>query len=157
MVYKNVEIQEKMLQFEHFSNEDAINLGNIIYQLALEQGVRVSIDISRNGLTLFHLLMPGTGADNEGWMRRKRNTTCHYQTSSVLFEKSEREGSLVSSGLNPMDYVAAGGAFPVNLRGTGCIGAVVISGLKGIQDHNLAAQGIAKLLGVEGCPNAEFA
>ena len=156
MTYKNIEIQEEMLQFEHFSNEDAIALGNIIYQLAQEQGVCVAIDISRNGITLFHLLMTGTRADNESWMRRKRNTACHYEESSLAFE-SERRDSLVSSGLDLAQYAPAGGAFPIRLRGTGCIGAAVVSGLKGIEDHNLVAQGIARLLGVQGCPNAEFA
>ena len=39
--------------------------------------------------------------------------------------------------LDPSDYAAHGGAFPILVRGTGCVGSVAVSGLPQLQDHQL--------------------
>ena len=41
------------------------------------------------------------------------------------------------SRLDPSTYAAHGGAFPILLRGTGCVGTVAVSGLPELEDHRL--------------------
>ena len=39
--------------------------------------------------------------------------------------------------LDSSDYAAHGGAFPILVRGTGCVGTVAVSGLPQLEDHQL--------------------
>ena len=41
-----------------------------------------------------------------------------------------------------------GGGFPITLAGTGCIGAVTVSGLPQREDHSLVVEALAHVLGV---------
>ena len=50
------------------------------------------------------------------------------------------------SRLDPATFAAHGGAFPILLRGTGCIGTVAVSGLPQLEDHQLVVDTVAALL-----------
>ncbi|GAA4753543.1 hypothetical protein GCM10023350_43520 [Nocardioides endophyticus] len=50
------------------------------------------------------------------------------------------------SRLDPGEYAAHGGAFPILLRGTGCIGTVAVSGLPQRDDHRLVVEALEQLL-----------
>ena len=43
-------------------------------------------------------------------------------------------------------YAAHGGAFPILLRGTGCIGTVAVSGLPQLEDHRLVVEALEAVL-----------
>ena len=43
-------------------------------------------------------------------------------------------------------YAAHGGAFPILLRGTGCIGTVAVSGLPQLEDHRLVVEVLEAVL-----------
>jgi uncharacterized protein (UPF0303 family) len=49
-------------------------------------------------------------------------------------------------GLSEQDYAAAGGGFPIFVRNTGCVGAVVVSGLPQLEDHRLVTDAIREIL-----------
>jgi uncharacterized protein (UPF0303 family) len=38
------------------------------------------------------------------------------------------------------DFAAHGGAFPILVRGTGCVGTVAVSGLPELEDHRLVVE-----------------
>lgn len=155
MKLEAIKKQEEMLQFEHFSNEDAISIGLKIIELAKRAGKGVAIDISRNRVTLFHAAMDGTNGTNELWMKRKKNTIYFFENSSLNYqtETDLDNKEIIKSGLNNIEYASAGGAFPVKLKGTGFVGAVIVSGLKGAEDHDLAAHAIAEYLGIKDLPS----
>ncbi|MNR61218.1 hypothetical protein D3C85_1829040 [compost metagenome] len=50
-------------------------------------------------------------------------------------------------GLPDAEYAAHGGSFPIVVKGTGCIGAVTVSGLPQREDHNMVVEALAELLG----------
>ncbi len=149
-ILKELEAQEQELQFERFSNEDAVELGLSLYTIAKEKNLPVTIDITRNGHQLFHLSMPGTSPDNDQWVARKiklvnrmgmssfRVNTLLRSLDATLEERFE---------LSHYEYAAHGGCFPVILKGTGPIGTVTISGLTQEEDHALAVQAIRAYLG----------
>ncbi|KAF8935340.1 hypothetical protein CPC16_002613 [Podila verticillata] len=144
--------EEERLQFTRFSNDDALALGCKLIALAKQRvpAKGVTVAISRNGQLLFHHAMDGTTVDNENWIRRKTNTVNRLQHSSyyigrLLASKGEttmEKNYMVSTA----DYACHGGAFPLLIRGVGCVGAIVLSGLRQDLDHEVVTQGIREYL-----------
>lgn len=56
---------------------------------------------------------------------------------------------VTTMGLNPRDYVAAGGSFPVRVNGVGLIGAITVSGLPQREDHQLVVEVLSAYLKAE--------
>lgn len=142
--------QERLLQFARFSADDAWRLGSLLRDrlVSLEAGGSVEIEIA--GHTLFRCATAGAQPGQVNWIRRKRNTVHHFARSTyAVGRKLELEGETLHSkhGLEERDYVAHGGGFPLMLTGTGMVGSVIVSGLPQRDDHNLAVDCLATLLG----------
>ncbi|KAF9345050.1 hypothetical protein BGX26_003607 [Mortierella sp. AD094] len=143
---------EKDLQFSRFTNSDALTLGNNLVLLAEERipYKGISVLITRNGQVLFQHSMEGTTVDNEDWLHRKKNTVIRLQHSTYYIGRE-----LASKGLTDMeksyrvsmnDYACHGGGFPLLIKNVGCVGAIVVSGLKQDEDHALVTRGIRELI-----------
>ena len=145
-----IALQEDQLQFDTFSPETAWQLGIRLKQAVEALGKAVAIDIQLTGQPLFFVAMPGTTPDNVDWIRRKRNVVHRYQRSSyaIGLELQQKNTTLEDRGLNVRDHAAAGGCFPIRLRGTGFIGTVTISGLPQREDHNVVVAVLANWLNV---------
>ena len=149
-ITEEIMAQEKELLFEHFSNEDAFELGMIICNMAKERKLPVTIEITRNSQLIFHVALEGTSPDNDEWLRRKKNLVTRTGKSSFrIVTELRRDGENFEDvyELKRDEYAAAGGCFPVNVRGTGIIGTAAVSGLEMSQDHALVVEGIRKFLG----------
>jgi uncharacterized protein (UPF0303 family) len=145
--------QEARLQFAGFNAEAAWRLGNQLRAVAAARGAAVTIDIWLGAQQLFVSAMPGTSPDNAEWARRKRNVVLRFHRSSyaVGLELSRRQTSLREKyGLEERDHAAHGGCFPLNLRGTGCVGTIAVSGLPQREDHELIVAVLALEIGVPG-------
>jgi uncharacterized protein (UPF0303 family) len=132
--------QEEELQFRNFDNDTALRLGMRIVEVARLGRKAITVDIGRNGQQLFHCALPGTAPDNDAWVRRKSNVVTrfghssyymgtHYRARGTTFEEAAR--------LDPDQYAAHGGAFPVIVKGVGVVGSVAVSGLPQAEDHDL--------------------
>jgi uncharacterized protein (UPF0303 family) len=145
------EEQERELQFDGFTNEDALQLGLLVVRLAQEGGKSITVDITRKGQRLFVHAMKGTSVGNEDWIRRKNNTAGFFGKSSwrVALELRELGRSIEEEhGLDTADYAAAGGAFPIVVRGEGMIGTITVSGLPDQEDHDLVVEAIRQYLAI---------
>jgi uncharacterized protein (UPF0303 family) len=143
--------QERRLQFSAFDAETAWSLGKRLRQAAQDRGQTIAFEIWCNGLVLLHHAMTGAKPDNANWIRRKRNLVLHVFGSSyrVAVQMRLRGSTLEQAlGLSAADYVAAGGGFPIQVAGAGCIGALVVSGLTSRADHDLAVEALADTLNV---------
>lgn len=133
-------LEERQLQFDAFSNADALRLGTALVERARTLGKAITVDIARNGHQLFHHAMDGTSPDNADWVRRKNNVVQRYGRSSwhvgTQF-RSKGKTFEADSGTDAVNFAAHGGAFPLILRGTGVIGTVTVSGLPQKEDHEL--------------------
>src|SRR3954447_502016 len=130
--------QEERLQFTKFDNETALALGQQLLSAARDRGLPVTISVRRNGQRLFHAALPGTSADNNAWIDRKSRVVDRYGHSSFLVGTQFRaKGSSFedASRLDPDEYAAHGGVFPVLVRGVGPVGTVGVSGLPQADDH----------------------
>ncbi len=142
--------QEEMLQFKRFNEEDAWALGNQMQALALARKLPLVIDIRIGIRPLFYVAMPGTTPENPDWVRRKFNTVYRFEGSSyrIGLEYKARDAAFDQSrGLDPLQYAAAGGGFPIRLAGS-VVGAVTVSGIPQREDHNFVAESLAAFLGV---------
>ncbi|CAN7312581.1 heme-degrading domain-containing protein [Pseudoduganella sp. LjRoot289] len=144
--------QEEALQFERFSNEDALALGLRLVEYARRNGKAVTVDIARNGHQLFHHAMAGTTPDNAGWVRRKNNVVQRFGHSSYYMGTQYRSKGKTfeeHSGLDFSEYAAHGGAFPLLIKGTGPVGTITVSGLPQREDHELLVTVLREFLAVD--------
>ena len=145
-----LEAQEARLVFDRFDEQTAWDLGVALRQAGLAAGMPIAISIRRNGQELFHAALPGASADNDGWLARKSAVVDRYGRSSLRVGEEFRVngGSFdEDSRLDVSHFAAHGGAFPILLRGTGCVGTVAVSGLPQLEDHRLVVETLEALLG----------
>lgn len=149
--------QEQRLQFTQFDAETAWILGSRLREIAKERNLSIVIDIQVNNHQLFHAAMNGVTPNNADWVRRKRNLVQHYHCSSYLMKlrlQHQKAALEDKTGLDVRDLAAAGGSFPILLKGCGCIGTITVSGLAQREDHKLVVSVIADYL---NSPLAEIA
>ena len=141
--------QENELIFPHFNSNDAWQLGVLIRELAIAADAQISIDISIFDQLLFAHAMTGTSLENSHWIRRKKNAVKRFGHSSYyLGELYRAQGASFESKtqLDPNEYAAHGGCFPLLIAGTGMVGSVTISGLAQFEDHLLVTQALGLYL-----------
>jgi uncharacterized protein (UPF0303 family) len=141
--------QESRLVFDHFDEDTAWALGIALREAARTAELPVAISIRRNGQRLFHAALPGASADNDGWLERKCAVVDRYGRSSLrVGEQFRTEGGSFDADarLDPSGYAAHGGAFPILVQGTGCVGTVAVSGLPEVEDHRLVVETLEVLL-----------
>ncbi|HIS32382.1 MAG TPA: heme-degrading domain-containing protein [Candidatus Limivivens intestinipullorum] len=150
-----LEMQEEILQFKHFTNEDAWALGNIIAAEARRRGLPVAVSIRlNNGYVVFQYAADGTNLQNENWMRRKYNSvkTLEHSTLHTYILLRKNEESLEDWSLDSKDYAAAGGGFPIRIEDTGVIGSILVSGMDQVSDHDLIIKCVSRYLHVDEVP-----
>ena len=121
-------------------------------EAGLARGAPIAIDVSLRDRTLFHCVLPGSTTDNAEWIRRKRNTVLRLWRSSYAVGRAlalSGKTQEAAHNLPLADYAVHGGGFPLLLHGTGCIGAVTVSGLPQRDDHIFVVDGLAATLKVD--------
>ncbi|MEV7088639.1 heme-degrading domain-containing protein [Streptomyces sp. NPDC093085] len=152
-----LEAQEARLTLPRFTYETAWKLGNLLVELARARNAPVAIDIRRGAQQLFHCALPGSTADNDAWIDRKRRVAARYGASSLLVgARCRAKGTTFeeSSRLDPDRYAAHGGAFPIAVEGAGIVGTVTVSGLPQVADHELVVEALERLREAEGWAGA---
>src|SRR6266478_1062377 len=150
---EKIALQERRLQFKHFDSGVAWAVGCALKAAAEKTQAAVAIDIQLHGFPLFSHAMAGTTPDNWEWIRRKRNVVMRYHRSSYAIGlKHERAQTTLQStvGLDLKDYSTHGGSFPIILEGTGCVGAITVSGFPQREDHGLVVSVLQNYLQLRG-------
>ncbi|KAF7591808.1 hypothetical protein BBP40_001079 [Aspergillus hancockii] len=160
--------------FPSFTSTTAWSLGlalrSRILALPSDQRKPALISIALTGGSEPHVVFqcatePGTLADNEVWVRRKRNTVLRWGVSSWLMRNKMlsstglganeveaafvRKHALTSSGGGGAadDFAIHGGAFPVRVRSVdGVVGVIVVSGLKQDDDHQVVLETVREFI-----------
>ena len=100
-------------------------------------------------MPVFYTVLSGATPDNPHWVRRKRNCVFRFLKSSyaVGLSLAKQETTIQAKfGLPDADYAPHGGSFPILVKGTGCIGAVTVSGLPQREDHNMVVEALCLTL-----------
>jgi uncharacterized protein (UPF0303 family) len=142
------------LVFEHFTTNDAWELGSALRNrlMAFPIPVVINISLANQNQTLFHTCThPGVMPDNDSWVSRKRKTVlrwgcstwymhCKFGGDEVAFREKYGLGN------NAGDYAIHGGGVPIRVTGVeGVVAVVVVSGLKQDEDHGVIVEVIREL------------
>jgi uncharacterized protein (UPF0303 family) len=134
----SVEAEEAELVLPQFDIEDAWALGSRMREAALTGRLPIVIGITLGEARVFHTALPGSSADNDGWLERKSRVARRYGRSSfgvgLSFRASGKDFD-TDARLDPTLYAAHGGVFPIRIAGVGVVGTVGVSGLPQADDH----------------------
>jgi len=141
--------EEQELQFNTFNEDTAWEIGNALIQLAIRDGLPVTVDVTRGEHQVFHASRPGTSSDNDEWVRRKIRLVNRFGHSSFYIGqllkskgKSLEQAYLISES----SYAPHGGCFPIIVKGSGMVGTITVSGLPQEDDHRLVVDTIRDYL-----------
>ncbi|TYR80922.1 heme-degrading domain-containing protein [Priestia megaterium] len=146
---EEVKRQEQTLIFNQFSNEDAFKLGEYIVSTVKKQNKAVTVNIVKNGQTIFHYAMDGVTPDQDEWIKRKSNVVLrHYHSSYYmkLYCELKNRDYFQFYAVSPFEFAIHGGSFPITIAGVGAVGAITVSGLAQEEDHRLATEAIQYVL-----------
>ena len=144
--------EEDELQFNRFNEETAWKIGSQLVELAANESLAVTIDITRGDHQLFHASMKGTSADNDEWVKRKVRLVYRFGHSSFYMGqllKSKGKSIKEAYLLDESDYAPHGGCFPIIVKDTGVVGTITVSGLPQEEDHKLVVRAIREYLAKE--------
>ncbi|MFJ8308424.1 MULTISPECIES: heme-degrading domain-containing protein [unclassified Streptomyces] len=144
-----LEAEQQRLTLRQFTYEDAWELGMLLRSLAVEREAPVVIDVRHGARQVFRCALPGSSADNDAWIDRKRRVAERYAAPSFLVGARFRAKGTTfeeSSRLDPNTFAAHGGSYPVTVEGVGVVGTVTVSGLPQAEDHALVTQALARLM-----------
>jgi uncharacterized protein (UPF0303 family) len=142
--------EEDELQLVRFTNDDAWELGSALVTRARAEQLPVAVEVARNGHQLFHAALAGATPDNDAWIARKARTVHRFGNSSLYVGQRFREAGTTfedAAGLDPQEYAAHGGGFPLLVRDVGPVGVVVVSGLPQVEDHRMVVAALRELVG----------
>ncbi len=152
-LYEQLLAEERELQFDRFSLDDAWQLGSRLRADAAAQRLPVAIGVWLGGQRAFATALPGSSSDNELWLERKLRVALLFgQASLAVGERHRIEGRDfdVDSRLDPREYAAHGGVVPIRIRDSAVIGAVGVSGLPEVDDHSLVVGHLRAYLAEQG-------
>lgn len=141
--------EEETIQFTEFTNETAFAIGCRLAEIATRDKKGITIDICRNGQQLFHYALPGTALDNDEWIKRKNRVVNRYGHSSYymgIYYKSRGTTLNEKAFLDPAEYAAHGGSFPIIIKNVGVVGTITVSGLPQEEDHRLVVNTLKEFL-----------
>ena len=135
--FANLIKQEEELVLPSFDSATAYKLGMMMIDRAKREGKAIAVSVTVARQNIFHYAIDGLGPDADNWIRRKSNVVYEYHKSSLLVgTKLEAENSsLEAHGRNPNDFKVNGGSFPIRVKGAGVIGAITVTGLPHLDDH----------------------
>lgn len=141
--------EEEALQFDHFTRQDALQLGLLMDKNARNYPDPAAIEITVNGLVVFRYFQEGAIPDSELWLARKRNTVelMHMSSLHFLAWLEENGETMQDRKLDANAYAAGGGGFPIIIRGVGVVGSICASGMSNhLDDHALVVESIKQYL-----------
>jgi uncharacterized protein (UPF0303 family) len=146
--------QEEAIRFESFDLGDAWRVGSRLVELGLARGLPIAVSIMFGEQRVFHAGLPGSSADNDGWLERKFRVVRRFGNSSLAVGarfQANNGDFRTDSNLDPGTPSAYGGAFPLRVRGS-LIGMVGVSGLPHLEDHALVVEVLKFHLGHSPAP-----
>ncbi|MCD8096843.1 MAG: heme-binding protein [Lachnospiraceae bacterium] len=137
--------EENFYRFPTFTQDNVLELALDLIESCKDFDGPLAIEIDLAGVMVFRYYPTGTGAYHEMWLKRKRRTVTLLQKSSLRVRAelgAKGEDLEKDMCLDPKEYVACGGGFPIRLQSGSLVGFIGASGLTDIEDHNAIIGGL---------------
>lgn len=148
-----LQLEAKTLVLPSLSQSEALEVGEIAYQLGRERALAITIEVQLREWPVFHVALPGTKPENDNWIARKARVV-HATGNSTMYERVFAEENsfdwYAKNNLAEETHAIHGGGLPLNVNGLGLVGVLLISGLPQVQDHLLGVEIIAEFLARKG-------
>ena len=139
-------LEAQTLVLPSLTQAEAIALGR-------DRNLAIAVEVRMKEWTVFHISLPGSDTENDGWIARKARATL-LTGNSTMYERvlAEEQGInwYESHGVTEATHAVHGGCLPLNVSGVGMLGMLLISGLPQVQDHLLGVEVIAEYLARKG-------
>ena len=148
-------MQEEILQFNHFTNEDAWELGNLLVAEAKKRELDTTVEIRlNNGYTVFKYAGNGTTPNNEIWADKMFASVSRMEKSTMLLysELKRSEETMEDIGLGKEEYSRLGGGFPVRVEEVGVIGAIMVTNQSHFVNHDIIVKALSRYLHIDEVP-----
>lgn len=135
--------QEESVRLTEFNQELALDLGALAAEIGLTRELPIAISVRIGDWEVFKAALPGTLAENDGWIQRKANVVAlKHHTTMYERVKAEELGIDWHQENDVFDETHAihGGGFPLILTSGEYVGVFIIIGLPQVEDHLLALE-----------------
>ena len=153
LTFSSLKNEERMLTLNSFEVNAALEVGKIALEIAISRDLPIAVEVRIGDWTVFHASLPGSSPENDWWMNRKARVVMKTGHSS-LYERVFAEESGVDwfaqHGVTEEEYAIHGGGLPINVKGEGLVGVLLISGLPQVQDHLLGVEILTEFLARKG-------
>jgi uncharacterized protein (UPF0303 family) len=146
-------LEEKVLQLDSIDNLDAVNIGRIATEIAIDRKLPVAIEVRIGDWVIYHASLPGSTPENDWWISRKARVVL-LKHHSTLHERVSAEERGVDwhkeNGLLDETHAIHGGGLPLITKSEGFVGVLLISGLPQVEDHLLGVEVLTEFLARKG-------
>ena len=146
-------LEEKVLQLDSINNLDAVNIGRIATEIAIDRKLPVAIEVRIGDWIIYHVSLPGSTPENDWWISRKARVVL-LKHHSTLYERVSAEERGVDwhkeNDLLDETHAIHGGGLPLITKNEGFIGVLIISGLPQVEDHLLGVEVLTEFLARKG-------
>lgn len=135
--------QEASLKLDTFDLNVALEIGELARGLGIRRLLPIAIEVKVGEWTVYHISLPGSGPQNQNWLDRKARVVL-LKHHSTLYERVKAEENGVDwyemNKLTEEFYAIHGGGIPIISKLNGFVGALLISGLPQLDDHNFGVE-----------------
>ncbi|NEM90043.1 heme-binding protein [Galbitalea soli] len=134
------------IDLEHFSKEDAFDLGVIAGGVIQEWSLNLAFDIVIGDDLVFRAKFGKTGAGNDPWLAGKAATARHFGEPSLLVRRRHEAAGTLFTDRTDIDHdvvKAHGGSIPIFVRGE-LVATATMSGEPDVVDHEACAEAISR-------------
>ena len=146
-------LEARTLELASLSQKEAIKIGEIALDLGFEAGLPIAIEVRLKDWVVFHASLPGSTPENDFWIARKARVVL-ATGNSTMYERvlAEEQGIdwYAANQLPEATHAVHGGGLPLNVKGFGALGILLISGLPQVQDHLFGVEVLTEFLARTG-------
>ena len=136
------------IQFDSFTNDDAVALGLIAVDVIREWELDLAVDIVLGGDLVFRAKLGTTGPGNDPWLAGKAATALRFQEPSYLVKLRHLESGTPFEDRTDVDHdvlKAHGGSVPLRVAGE-VVGTITMSGEPDAIDHEAVAEAVNRFV-----------
>jgi uncharacterized protein (UPF0303 family) len=133
------------IELDHFTNEDAFELGTLAAVVTKEWGVSLSVDIVIGDYLVYRARLGTTGPGNDPWLSGKAAVVNHFGDSSLLVKLRQEATGIPFTDL-ALDHdvmKAHGGSIPIYVDGR-LVATITMSGEPDVVDHEAATEALRR-------------